>query len=173
MTAEFHNGQEAAFRRLVRDVVKRSHLTKSEQAVCLSVMNLWFHHRNGATKTIHPGREKLAKSANVSVRTVATTLAKMREAGVLVAVAHPRGEGQKPTEYKVKLSLIFDFCGADIPEWMGGNLAPVSDKVACKIAHHSNAVLHTTGVQELHTDKGYVPTIPSQGLKLVGGRAYA
>jgi hypothetical protein len=122
MSAAFKSTLEASFRRVVRDVIRDSYMSKGEQAVTLAVVNLWFHHRNGPKGHIHPGRERLAKTAKVSVRTVAATLAKLREGGVLIVVGRPRGEGQKPTQYKVRLTEIFRFCGADLPEWMEGDL---------------------------------------------------
>ena len=54
----FIDSNEAAFRRAVRDAIRKSALTKSEQAVTLALANLWFHHK--AKGEMHPGREKIA-----------------------------------------------------------------------------------------------------------------
>ena len=45
---------EAAFRRAVRDAIRKSPLSKSEQAVTLALANLWFHHKPKGE--MHPGR---------------------------------------------------------------------------------------------------------------------
>jgi DNA-binding transcriptional ArsR family regulator len=170
MSASFKASQEAAFRRVVREVIRDSYMSKGEQAVTLAVVNLWLHHRNGPKGHIHPGRERLARSAKVSVRTVASTLAKLREGGVLIVVARPRGEGQKPTQYRVNLIEIFRFCGADLPAWMEGNLTPFSGGSGGQnctpdctpLAHHWRAeIAHSL------TDVGNA--FPKR-LKVVGGR---
>lgn len=123
MSASFKSTQESAFRNLIREVIRNSGMSKGEQSVTLAIVNLWFHHRNGPKGYIHPGREKLAKSAKVSIRTVASTLANLRDGNVLFVVGRPRGEGQKPTQYRVRLTEIFRFCGADLPEWMDADFS--------------------------------------------------
>ncbi len=51
----FRDSNEAAFRRAVRDAIRKSALTKSEQAVTLALANLWFHHK-APKGVMHPGR---------------------------------------------------------------------------------------------------------------------
>ena len=120
MTA-FVNSQEAAFRRIVRDAIRKSSLTKSEQAVVTAVVNLWFHHK--ASGVMHPGREKIAKRACVSIKTVTRTLAKMADAGCLVVVSHQNG-GRAATRYRLRIVPLLALCGARIPEWISGEIVP-------------------------------------------------
>ena len=115
----FRDSSEFAFRRLVRSCVRKSDLTKSEQAVTLAVVNLWFHHK--AHRVIHPGRTKLAKSANVCIKTVSRTLAMLCAAGALQVVSHPKG-GRAATKYRLRFAPLLILCGADLPEWMEGEL---------------------------------------------------
>jgi hypothetical protein len=147
VSAAFNSTPDGAFRKAVRDAIRKSYLSKSQQAVVVAVVNLWFYHRNGPKGHIHPGRTLLAKKAKVSVRTVATTLAMMRDGNALIAIGRLRGEGQKPTQYRVDLRALFDFCGADVPESADGELTPYradTDGQSCTplctpLAHHWRA----------------------------------
>lgn len=120
----------------------------------MAVLNLWLHHRNGPKGVIHPGREKLARIAKTSVRTVAGTLGMLRNAGVLTVVARPNGEGQRPTEYTMSLSALCDLCGVERPKQADGDLVEITPPPAkwCAISGSLvHTTLHTTRVQELHT----------------------
>lgn len=121
MSTAFRDSAASAFQRLVRTTIRKSGLTKGQQAVTLAVVNLWFHHKSGPGAVIYPGREKLAKKADVSVRTVATTLDMLRAAGVLRVVSHPKG-GRAATRYRVRVTPLLILCGADLPDWMEGEL---------------------------------------------------
>lgn len=122
--SEFANSQEAAFRRIVRGAIRKSSATKSEQAVITAIVNLWFHHK--ASGVMHPGREKIAKRACVSVKTVSRTIARMKDAGCLVVVSHERG-GRASTRYRLRIVPLLSFCGARIPEWIAGEIVPLSE----------------------------------------------
>lgn len=108
----FRDSQEAAFRRFVRGAVRRADLTKGERDVTLALLNFWLHHK-GTGKPIHPGREKLAKRAGVSVRTVASSLAMLRAAGVLEVVSNLKGGFKTATKYSVNLRSLMHLCGCD------------------------------------------------------------
>lgn len=108
----FKDSQEAAFRRMVRDAVRKAAMTKGERDVTLAIVNYWFHHK-GTGKPIHPGREKLAKRAGVSLRTVASTLAMLRAAGVLNPVSNLKGGFKTATRYQVNVSALLSLCGCD------------------------------------------------------------
>lgn len=155
----FRDSPEFAFRRLVRACIRKSDLTKSEQAVTTAVVNLWFHHK--AKGVVYPGRARLAKSAKVSVRTVASTLAKLRAAGVLRVVSHGKG-GRAATRYRLRFTPLFILCGADLPDWMEGELRPIP-MLDCTLSGDDFArfrewELHAYPVQELHTDLKDVST---------------
>lgn len=160
----FKASQEAAWRRYLREAVKASGLTKSERDVTLALLNLWLHHRNGPKKCIHPGRSVLAKKAGVSEKTVSRTLAALRDGNVLRVVSRLRGEGQKPTEYRLSTKWLLVFCGADLPEWMDADLVPSAPQVVGHLAHHLGPECPTTGGTKCPTDKDTVWAIPSQWL---------
>ena len=117
----FRDSQEALFRRMVRLAVRNSGLTKSEKLVTIALVNIWFHHR--AKGEMHPGREKIARREQVSVKTVTRTMAKLREAGCLVVVSHPKG-GRASTRYRLDPFRLMETCGVDFPKVASGNLAP-------------------------------------------------
>jgi hypothetical protein len=150
----FKASQEAAFRRLIRDSIKRGSFTKSERDVTLTVINHWLHHKGGAKPFIHPSREAIAKKAGVSIRTVASCFGMLRAAGILVPVSGIRGGKGKATQYKVDARALMVLCGCDwLDEFITGRLAN------CTVSLPN---LHAITVQKLHTvlydDKGY----PSQ-----------
>lgn len=135
----FEDSQEAAYRRLVRAVIrsKRAGLSNNEQAIFVAIVNLWFHHRNGREGVIRPGREKLAKRSNTSVRTVQRVLLRLREAGALNVVSNANGGGHKATRYTVNIMALMELCGVKLPENAPGNLAIVVSHITSHLAHYS------------------------------------
>ena len=121
---KYNDSLSASFARFVRSAVQKSHLTKSERQVTLMIVNLWFYHKSGEG-VIYPGREKIAKKLRVSVRTVASTLAILREAGALKVVSHLKGGGRAATRYKLKFVPLLLLCGCDLPDWMQTELRPI------------------------------------------------
>ena len=109
--AKFRDSQEAAFRRVVRDAVRNGGFTKGERDVTLALVNHWFHHR--AKGPIHPGREKLAKVAGVTIKTVSRTLGNLRAAMVILPVNEAFGGKAKATEYTVNIHMLLNLCGCD------------------------------------------------------------
>ncbi|MFM7858597.1 MAG: hypothetical protein ACKO96_43420, partial [Flammeovirgaceae bacterium] len=55
----FRDAQEATFRRLQREKVRKSNLTRTEKEIVLAFLNHWFVHRHKGA--VHPGRKKIAK----------------------------------------------------------------------------------------------------------------
>ncbi|WP_323012916.1 hypothetical protein [Devosia sp.] len=101
----FKDTAEAQFRRHVREAIRKTPLlNKSERDFALGIVNLWFVHRNG-DGFIHPGAERLAKKARVSLRSAKTYLSRLREMAVIRAVAYAKG-GRKATRYVVDLSRL-------------------------------------------------------------------
>lgn len=107
----FKDSQEQAFRRLVRQSIRKGDFTKGERDVIIALVNHWFHHR--AKGPIHPGREKIAKKAGVSVRTVASAMSMLRAAGVLNPVSNLKGGHGAATRYSVNTYALFVLCGCD------------------------------------------------------------
>jgi hypothetical protein len=152
--SDFRKSREASWRRYLRSAVRQSAMSRAQKDVTMGVLNLWLHHRNGLKGVIHPGRERLAKGAKVSVRTVASTLKALRDAGVLKASKHAYGEGQKPTEYTMNTLALIVHCGGELPEWVAAELVQVANKPTPGENEKRtlrNGKLHTTGVQKLHT----------------------
>ena len=144
----FEDGQEAAFRRLVRQHIRKGPLTKSERDVTLAFFNHWFHHRKKGA--VHPGREKLAKKAKVSIATVKRTLSMLRQQGVLIATAHERGLNGKATEYLVNPVALYRLCdhGKRVISVNGGSNDPTSGRV--KMTHR----LYDTNIVPFPSQKG-------------------
>lgn len=168
VTPGFRDSQEFALRKAVRDAVKgaaaRHIFTKSERDITLVLVNMWFHHRNGPKGYIHPGRERIAKRANVSVWTVAKCLALLRETKALRVVGHARGEGQRPTQYLLDISALLDMCECGLPDVHPGVL---SHFLACEITHHFAHTAGQSGVGKSHTDIINVSTPIQRGENVV------
>lgn len=138
---DFRKSQEQAYRRLVREFVRKGPFSKSERDVALAIVNLWFHWK--AKGAIRPTRETLAKKADVSVRTVAGTVAKLRDAQILVPLSGGNGGRSKATEYRLSEYRLLEFCGADL------------DAIFSELTSSNRANLHGIAPQEtvqiLHT----------------------
>lgn len=136
----FKDSQEAAYRRLMRAAVRKGGFSKSERDTVLAVLNHWFHYK--AKGKMHPGQGRIAKKADVSLRTVATVFSLLRDTGVLVPVSKlNRGRG-KATEYQLDDLSLLHLCGQDV--------SYIVDALAPK----KRAKLHDNGgaesVQKLH-----------------------
>lgn len=94
------NRENNTIRRLIR---KTDKVTRAERDVLMSLANLWFHHR--AKGEMHPGCDKIAKSAKVSVPTVKRALKLFREKGVIKAVAYATG-GRRSTRYTFSIVAL-------------------------------------------------------------------
>jgi hypothetical protein len=109
---DFAASQEAGFRRRLRDHVRKSGLTRTEKEIVLAFLNHWFVHRHKGA--VHPGKEKIAKRAKASVRSVKYTLSMLRECGVIQAVAYAtgnaNGERGKATEYTLDTNKLITLC---------------------------------------------------------------
>jgi hypothetical protein len=127
----FKDSQEAAFRRFVRDAIKRGPFTKSERDVTLAVVNHWLHHKGGPKPFIHPSRESMAKKAGVSVKTVSRALDLLRMIGGISAVSSIKGGKGKATQYRVNAWQLMAYCGCDwVDEFTRGATANVSVSTA-------------------------------------------
>lgn len=91
----------------MRRIISRLRLSKNEQAVLQAIVNLWFFHRY-VSGEIHPGREAIAAKSGLSVRTVASFMAKFRSFGFISPVAYAKG-GRNSTRYVVDLDAIRTF----------------------------------------------------------------
>lgn len=115
-TISFKDSQEAALRRFIRSIIKTApDLTKTDRLVTLAVMNHFFHHKS-KKEPIHPGRKKIAKAANCSIRMVASTFAKLRAAGVLIDDGYLKGGYGRATRYHVNTRALIVLCGCDLPD---------------------------------------------------------
>lgn len=130
----FKNSREASFRRIYRDVVRRSHLTRAEKDVTLAFLNHWFVHRHDGA--VHPGKKKLVARSKASMPTVKRTLSMLREFGVIDAVAFETGncaEGfGKATEYTLDTEALTKLCRAskdDLKWWREGQRGSKTDNI--------------------------------------------
>ena len=130
-TPSFKDSQEAAYRRIVRGAIRKADFTKSERDVTMALVNFWFHHK-GTGKPIHPGREKLANRAGVTVKTVSRVLSMLRAANVLEAVSCLNGNHGNATRYRVNIHPLMTLCGCDwIDQFVRGafqNVPPCKSK---------------------------------------------
>jgi len=107
----FRDSQEAKFRTETRRFIRKGPFTKSQRDVVLAFVNHWFANRRKKDGVVHPGREKLAKKAGVSVNTVKRTLALLRATGAIRAEAHLGGLEGNATEYTVDMAALIALCG--------------------------------------------------------------
>lgn len=130
MSADFADSQEASFRRLIRDAIRKGPFTKSERDVTLAFVNHWFHHRNGSKRVIHPGRDKLAKKAGVTIKTVSRCLDVLRHYGAIEATACLHGLHGKATEYTVDVVRLLALCALkkDAVRYNGGTNVPTAGR---------------------------------------------
>jgi hypothetical protein len=142
MSGDFADSQEATFRRLIRDAIRKGPFTKSERDVTLAFINHWFRHRNGSKRVIHPGREKLAKKAGVAIKTVSRCLDVLRHYGAIEATACLDGLHGKATEYTVDVVRLLALCSLkkDAARYNGGTNVPTPgrDKMSrrsCDVVH--------------------------------------
>lgn len=164
----FRDSREALFRRLVREAVRKSDMTKSEKAVTLALANIWFHHK--AQGVMYPGREKIARREQVSIKTVTRTMAKLREAGCLVVVSHAKG-GRAATRYRLQTMRLMEFCGVDFPDSREGELTRFDGK---NVPLSGGEMSRFRGDKMSHGLKGCVSTPENEpaapALRIVGGR---
>jgi len=143
MPTDFKSSTEAAVRRIVRQSIRKSKLSKYERDVALTLAKHWFHHYQKGV--IHPGRQRIARISGCSIKTVSRMMERMRDAGALIVISRPKGEGQKPTVYKLDIRNLLIMCGCDMPENTSGTILEMS--------HHFTPKCPTTGGSESPTDK--------------------
>ncbi len=100
---DYRSSRDYAEKVLIRQIIRKSSLTRAQREITLAIVNLWFCHRNGQKGYIHPGREKIAKSTKASVKTVSRCMGILRDKGILQATQFLNGAGENPTHYKVDI----------------------------------------------------------------------
>ena len=108
--SNFRQSPEHQLRRFVRKAIRGSKMTRGQKEITTAIVNLWFHHRNGPEGIIRPGRKRLARHTQFTIKTVSRTFATLKKAGVLTATKNPKG-GVRPTHYIVNLNNLMAFCG--------------------------------------------------------------
>jgi hypothetical protein len=144
LSPDFDDSREAAFRRELRARIRRGPFTKTERDVVLAFVNHWLQMRRASNGVVYPGRKKIAKKADASIRTVATVFRILRNARAIVPVAHLNGLEGKATEYVVNVDALRDLCSLkSVPEACRIARVPVYGAQNCtgpgraKIAHRS------------------------------------
>lgn len=107
---KFKDSQEAAFRRLVREQIRKGPFTKGQRDALLAFINHWFHHRNSKGGMVHPGRKKIANKAGVTIKTVSRLFEILRHYRVITAEAHLNGLHGNATLYSVSTVHLYALC---------------------------------------------------------------
>lgn len=119
----FRDSQEDAYRRLIREAVKRGPYTRAEKDIVRCIVNLWLHHRK-KEGVIRPGAELLAKRSKTSEATVRRSLRMLREVGILIPVKYANG-GRNATRYRLEDKPLFDLANMKAPIVVSGALAEI------------------------------------------------
>jgi len=140
MTETYTDTAEAKYRREVRAMIRRGPFTKSERDVVLAFAGHWLHYRR-KEDVIHPGREKIAKRAKVSVATVKRCLGMLRHYGAIEAVANLHGLRGNATEYRLNIARLCLLCGLkkEAIRVNGGSNDPTCGRV--KMTHRLRDVI--------------------------------
>ena len=109
VAVDFSQSKTADEERRIRRVIRKAKdLSRSERDVLLCLANLWFYHRSGPSAEMHPGCDRIAKRAKVSVITVKRALKLFRERRVIIALAYLEG-GRKATRYTMDLAKLIEW----------------------------------------------------------------
>ena len=119
---DFRKSMEAAFRRTVRQAIKRAPLTRAEREITIVLTNLWFVHRNGQFGFIHPSKRAIAKRARCTERTVQRCLQMLKGADVLTITKNEKGGKRLAPHYRLSITALLTLCNADIPTETEGYL---------------------------------------------------
>jgi hypothetical protein len=121
-TQSVHQEERSEARRGIAKGFKTGVFNRLERDLITMLANLWFHHRGeNGEGVIRPGREYLAKRAKCSIRSVASLLKRLREAGILIPIEYLKG-GRKATRYKLDMHRLLVWCGVQFPEVVQGAL---------------------------------------------------
>lgn len=143
---ETDHGQERSLaRRAIDKAFKSGILSRTEKDVMTTVLNLWFAHRGPKmTGVIRPGRAYLAKKNKCSVRTVASLLKRMRDAGFLVTIAYAKG-GRRATQYRLDTHGLMVWCGVKFPEVAKGALRLLTRTLPNVLRRYQNRAMAAHG----------------------------
>lgn len=127
--SDFVNTAEAALRRVFRQAVKRSSMTRTEKEITMVILNLWLYYRH-STGFIHPSKALIARRAKCSRASVKRCLQTLKTVGVLIVIRHAKGGKRLAPHYLMDMSQLAEFCGAGIPAEFEGILAEFDDAIA-------------------------------------------
>lgn len=113
----FGESQEATFRRVVRDQIRRGPFSKGQRDALLAFMNHWFVHRSSKCGVVHPGRKRIAKKAGVTVKTVSRLFEILRFYGAIEVVDNLNGLRGNATEYTVNTEVLSAVCRLKKADW--------------------------------------------------------
>ena len=117
--SKFADSQRSSDEAMYRRMIRGSKFSNNQRAIVQCLVNLWFHHQGAP---IHPGRQKIARIANVSVPTVSRTLQFLVGLAVLTPVAFNKGGAGVATKYVVDLRQLAEMCGHFLPVELPGHL---------------------------------------------------
>ena len=122
-TKEFKSSEEASYRRFVRQMIRKSDLTRAQKDITVFLVNLWFHHKSGSKKYIHPSVEMIGKKSNVGRWSVQTCLRLLRDSKALAPIKHQNGGRNKAAQYEFNMIYLLKLCCPELhdvnqlPDW--------------------------------------------------------
>jgi hypothetical protein len=120
-------------------------LSRTERDIARTVLNLWFFHRGPSlTGVIRPGRAYLARKNKCSVRTVASLLKRLRDAGILATIAYAKG-GRRATQYRLDVQGLMVWCGVKFPEVAEGALKLLARPLSNLLRAYQNRAMAAHG----------------------------
>jgi hypothetical protein len=172
---DFKSSDEQKHRQFMRLQVRKAKISNNERAIITALMNVWF--ANKCKGHMHPGRKKIAKMAHVSIRTVASMMARMREAGALVVVSHANG-GRASTRYRMDLEKLILFMGYKLPKVIRGALTEIVRVVGGFVPFElwkkrANIAHGKENKRKVIAPCGYPEPLPDKNDYDFGGQAYA
>lgn len=140
-----HDRERNFARKALDKAFREGLLSRTERDVARTVLNLWFYHRGPKfTGVIRPGRAYLARKNKCSIRTVASLLKRLREAGVLETIAYAKG-GCRATHYRLDVHGLMVWCGVKFPEVVEGALKLLARPLSKLLRRYQNRAMAAHG----------------------------
>ena len=140
-----HDRERNFARKALDKAFREGILSRTERDVARTVLNLWFFHRGPKlTGVIRPGRAYLARKNKCSVRTVASLLKRLRDAGILITIAYAKG-GRRATQYRLDVQGLMVWCGVKFPEVAKGALKLLARPLSNLLRAYQNRAMAAHG----------------------------
>lgn len=159
-----HDRERNFARKALDRAFREGLLSRTERDIARTVLNLWFHHRGPKfTGVIRPGRAYLARKNKCSVRSVASLLKRLREAGVLATIAYAKG-GCRATHYRLDVHGLMVWCGVKFPEVAEGALKLLARPLTKLLRRYQNRAIDAHGYNKrCEVSPAYRPEVRPSG----------